>query len=757
MSFNGIAADYPAMNANTRTPLDVLKQTYGYDSFRGIQEQVISRVMGGGNAVVFMPTGGGKSACYQIPAILRSGVGIVISPLIALMRDQVAALRQMGVRAACLNSSVQPSEASLIIHELHAGDMDLLYVAPERLAQPGFMDILSGIRISLVAIDEAHCVAQWGHDFRPDYMRLSEFAERFPDIPRLALTATADGPTRNEILHRLGFCTDDIFATGFDRPNIRYTVVPKENEKRQLLNFIKNEHFAQCGIVYRMSRKKVESTAEWLCKNGINALPYHAGLDNQTRENNQARFMAEDGLVMVATIAFGMGIDKPDVRYVAHLDLPKTIEAYYQETGRAGRDGLPAEAWMSVGIQDIGMLKRMILSGNAPDERKALELRKLNALLAYCESPGCLRQSLLSYFGEELDDPCGNCFTCSNPPSTFDGTIAAQKALSNIFRTDQMFGANYLIDILLGKASKRISSFGHDALSTYGIGKDFTEDEWLSIHRQLVSQGLLDVDMEGYGSLKLNAKSWQVLRKERAVAFRKDPVLAKTKGSRTDKIRAKLVIGDANSPSLTTSEAQELLEGLRNLRMNLAQEQHVPAYAIFADKTLLELACYRPKTTGELYAVSGLGDQKIFRYGAAIVDLLEKHAEKYGRPDDLFPIPQDKIKSPPTAQPVVTETTVSASAIETLEIFEDLQDVGKVAKERGIKEATIYSHLTACVKAGKLDVTDVLDFSNSELECLQDTIRFFEEEGLLQLAPVFSALYGNYSFETLRLIKAGIK
>lgn len=529
-----------------RTPLDVLRQTYGYESFRGLQEDVINRIMSGGNAVVFMPTGGGKSACYQIPAILRPGVGIVISPLIALMRDQVAALKQMGVRASCLNSSVQPSEANHIIHELHSGNMDLLYVAPERLAQPGFMEMLSGIKISLVAIDEAHCVAQWGHDFRPDYLRLSVFAEMFPSVPRLALTATADGPTRKEILYRLSFSNDDIFATGFDRPNIRYTVIPKDQEKRQLLNFIKNEHFAECGIVYRMSRKKVESTAEWLCKQGIKALPYHAGLDAQTREDNQARFMSEDGIVMVATIAFGMGIDKPDVRYVAHLDLPKTIEAYYQETGRAGRDGLPAEAWMSVGIQDIGFLKRMIMSGNSPDDRKALELRKLNALLAYCESPGCLRQSLLSYFGEELEAPCGNCFTCINPPSTFDGTIPAQKALSNIFRTEQLFGANYLIDILLGKENKRICTQGHNSLSTYGIGKEYNSDEWLSIHRQLVSQGLVDVDMEGYGSLKLNAKSWEVLRKERTVALRKDPVLVKSKTRRTSK---KLVIGDSNSPS----------------------------------------------------------------------------------------------------------------------------------------------------------------------------------------------------------------
>ncbi len=734
-------------------PLDVLQQTYGYESFKGIQENVINRIMNGGNAVVFMPTGGGKSACYQIPAILREGVGIVISPLIALMRDQVAALTQMGVRAACLNSSISGQEANHIIHELHSGNMDLLYVAPERLGQPGFIEMLEGIKIALIAIDEAHCVAQWGHDFRPDYLRLGIFAEKFPRVPRLALTATADGPTRKEILYRLSFSDDDIFSTGFDRPNIRYTVIPKEQEKRQLLDFIKNDHFAECGIVYRMSRKKVESTAAWLCKHGINALPYHAGLDVQTRDANQARFMSEDGIVMVATIAFGMGIDKPDVRYVAHLDLPKTIESYYQETGRAGRDGLPAEAWMSVGIQDMGFLKRMIMSGNAPDERKALELRKLNALLAYCESPCCLRQSLLAYFGEELKEPCGNCFTCINPPSTFDGTIAAQKALSNIYRTEQMYGANYLIDILIGKDNKRISAQGHDKISTYGIGKDFTHDEWLSIHRQLVSQGLVDVDMEGYGSLKLNSKSWEILKKQREVPLRKDPVLAKSK---TRKSRNKLVIGDANSPSLSTPEAKKLLDSLRALRTQLAQEQQVPSYVIFADKTLLELACYRPESTSELYAVSGLGDQKVFRYGTAIVETLLKHQQEHGRPDDLTPIAASKVKEVPSQITKKDKAEVSSSALETLELFEDIQDIEKVAEERSIKPATVYAHLTSCVKAEKINITDVVDFDKPELDCLYDTIKLYESEGFMQLSPIYNALCGNYSFELLRMVKASM-
>ncbi len=736
--------------AQLKSPLEILQQTYGFDNFKGLQEKIINRIMDGGNAVVFMPTGGGKSACYQIPSILRPGVGIVISPLIALMRDQVAALQQMGIRAACLNSTVQGHEAANIVRKLNNGEMDLLYVAPERLGQNGFLEMLSGIRIALIAIDEAHCVAQWGHDFRPDYLRLDVLAQAFPDVPRMALTATADGPTRREILSRLSFNDEDIFSTGFDRPNIRYSVVPKVSSKRQLLEFIQNDHYMECGIVYRMSRKKVESTAEWLNKKGINALPYHAGLDAQTREANQARFMAEDGIVMVATIAFGMGIDKPDVRYVAHLDLPKSIEAYYQETGRAGRDGLPAEAWMSVGIQDIGFLKRMIMSGNAPDERKALELRKLNALLAYCESPGCLRQSLLAYFGEELNAPCGNCYTCISPPSKFDGTIAAQKALSNIYRTEQMFGANYLTDVLVGKDTPRIKRQGHDQLSTYGIGKDFTAEEWQSIHRQLVSQGLVDVDIEGYGSLKLNAKSWEVLKKQHEVEFRKDPVLAKKKKSK----KKKLVIGSENSPSLTTPEAQELLKALRTLRTSLAKEQQVPAYVIFPDKTLLELACYRPLTTGQLYAVSGLGDQKIFRYGNAIVEALLQHEQKNGRPDDLPPLPEAAIKhSTPSTE---NKNDIPPSALESLELFEEHFSVEMVAEKRGIKPVTVYGHLTSCVAAGKLSAEDVLSLPEKEVRCIIDTIAFFKEEGLEQLTPVFHSLFGIYTYSILKICAAQV-
>ncbi|WP_034633180.1 DNA helicase RecQ [Maridesulfovibrio bastinii] len=729
------------------SPIDILQSVYGYTSFRGIQEDIISRVMNGYNAVVFMPTGGGKSLCYQIPSILRDGVGIVISPLIALMHDQVVALKEMGVSAEYLNSSVPKDKISEIIFSLKTNKIDLLYISPERLTSSGFIEFLTQLKIGLIAIDEAHCVAQWGHDFRPDYLSLEILAQTFPKIPRMALTATADGPTRNEILSRLNFTTEDIFSTGFDRPNIKYTIVPKKDAKKQLLQFINNEHFLECGIVYRMSRKKVEETATWLNKNGIKALPYHAGLSPETRKINQRRFMSEDGIVMVATIAFGMGIDKPDVRFVAHMDLPKSIEAYYQETGRAGRDGLAAEAFLLIGLQDITFLKRMILSGNASDSRKALELRKLNSMLAYCESPGCLRQPLLAYFGEELTKPCGNCSTCISPPLKFDGTIAAQKALSNIYRTDQLFGTNYLIDILLGKETDRIKKLNHNKLSTFGIGTEFTKDEWLSIHRQLISQSMVDVDIEGYGALKLNRKSWQILKKIKKVEFRKDPVL--TKNSKTKK--KNFTIGDENCPSLTTPEASELLDSLRLLRSALASEQKVPAYVIFADKTLLELACYRPSSTGQLFGINGLGDQKIFRYGDIIIKTLAEHEKVYGRPENLPQLPEPKAKALNIAP---ENQNLTATILETYNLFEKYLNVEDVAQKRNLKIKTIYSHLKTCVEQNKLNADDILDISNQEITCIKETLELYKKEGYKQLLPVYEALFGNYSYEILRIISA---
>ncbi|MEO5338293.1 MAG: DNA helicase RecQ, partial [Magnetospirillum sp. WYHS-4] len=504
----------------TSSALRILRDVFGFPSFRGEQAAVIDHVAAGGDALVLMPTGGGKSLCYQVPALLRDGVAVVVSPLIALMRDQVEALRQLGVRAAALNSSLAYGESQAVERAMRAGGMDLVYVAPERLLSEPFLDLLDGCRIALFAIDEAHCVSQWGHDFRPEYRRLTVLHRRFPEVPRIALTATADGPTRREILEHLELEDGRAFVAGFDRPNIRYRIAAKTDARHQFLAFLKAEHAGEAGIVYCLSRAKVEEVAAWLRSQGLAALPYHAGLDKRERDAHQDRFLKEDGIVMVATVAFGMGIDKPDVRFVAHLDLPKSLEAYYQETGRAGRDGLPADAWMAYGIGDVVKLRQMIDGSEAPEERKRVERRKLDALLGFCETVRCRRQVLLEYFGEQRAEPCGNCDTCLEPVESFDGTEAARMALSAVYRTGQVFGAAHVIDVLLGGDTERIRKFGHDRLSTYGIGKAFKREEWRSIFRQLTALGLLEVDVDGHGGLRLGADTRPVLRGEQTVYFR---------------------------------------------------------------------------------------------------------------------------------------------------------------------------------------------------------------------------------------------
>ncbi|MEJ2405949.1 MAG: DNA helicase RecQ, partial [Candidatus Thiodiazotropha sp.] len=477
---------------------EILRHTFGYDDFRPPQDRIISHLIDGGDALVLMPTGGGKSLCYQIPSMVRAGTGIVVSPLIALMQDQVAALRQFGVSAACLNSALPPQEANRVEQQLLAGQLDLLYVAPERLLTPRMLDLLDRSSIALFAIDEAHCVSQWGHDFRPEYIQLSQLHERFPAVPRIALTATADEPTRKEIIERLALHEAEHFIAGFDRPNIRYRIHENDgNARTRLLRFIQDEHPGEAGIVYCLSRKKVDETAAWLREQGITALPYHAGMDNRSREQHQTRFLREEGVVIVATIAFGMGIDKPDVRFVAHLNLPKSVEAYYQETGRAGRDGLPADAWMVYGLQDVITLRQMQASSEAEESHKRIERHKLDAMLALCETTDCRRQALLGYFADPLEQPCGNCDTCLQPPETWDATVASQKALSCVHRTGQRFGVNYLVDVLLGKENERIQQFGHDRVSTYGIGDELNASEWRTLFRQLIARGLLSVDLEG--------------------------------------------------------------------------------------------------------------------------------------------------------------------------------------------------------------------------------------------------------------------
>ena len=586
---------------------DILRRVFGYPGFMGQQEAVIEHTVAGGDSLVLMPTGGGKSLCYQIPAIVRDGVGVVVSPLIALMRDQVEGLRQTGVRAACLNSTLSYREAAEVEAAVERGLLDLLYVAPERLLGERTLELLAHTPLALFAIDEAHCVSQWGHDFRPEYLQLSALRERFPDVPRIALTATADEPTRREIVHRLGLGRAAMFVSGFDRPNIRYSVIPKNRARRQLGRFLEERHPGHAGIVYCLSRRRVDDTAEWLCGTGIDALPYHAGLGAAVRRRNQDRFQREDGVVMVATIAFGMGIDKPDVRFVAHLDLPKSVEAYYQETGRAGRDGEPADAWMVYGLQEVVALRQMVEGSRAGEMRKRLEVRKLDAMLGYCELTTCRRQTLLAYFGETLEEPCGNCDNCLEPLAAWDATEASQKALSCVSRTGQMFGAGYLIDVLRGIDNERIRRFGHDRIPTHGVGTDLDPYRWRSVFRQLVARGLLSVDMEGYGSLRLTEASRPVLRGEEEVLMRQDLRPGRTTGKRKAK--------EPPPPPDPATWDEALWEALRARRTELARAQSVPPYVIFHDSTLRDMVHRRPRTLEDFARLSGVGETKLDRYG----------------------------------------------------------------------------------------------------------------------------------------------
>jgi ATP-dependent DNA helicase RecQ len=602
------------------TPKTILNHVFGYAEFRGAQEEIVDRIVDGGDALVLMPTGGGKSLCYQIPSMIRDGVGIVISPLIALMQDQVDALLQIGVKAAFLNSSLDANEARKVEQQLRNAELDLLYVAPERLLTPRFLDLLSQSKIALFAIDEAHCVSQWGHDFRLEYRELTILHERFPNIPRIALTATADAPTRREIIERLSLADAKQFVSSFDRPNIRYSITQKTDAKNQLLEFLV-DHRGEAGIVYCLSRKKVEATADWLCGRGFTALPYHAGLDASTRATHQKRFLREEGVVIVATIAFGMGIDKPDVRFVAHLDLPKSVESYYQETGRGGRDGAPADAWLAYGLSDVVSLSQMIENSEAPQERKRLEKQKLDALLGFCETIQCRRHTLLHYFGESYKNICGNCDNCLNPPKTWDGTVAAQKALSCVFRTGQRFGAVHLIDVLLGKKTERVSQFGHDQLTVFGVGVDQSEGQWRGIFRQLVAMGLLQVDMEGFGGLSLTETSRAVLKGERNITLRQEQDAPK-KSRQTRTVDRAGVSGTKKSVVEISDIDEPLWQALRAARMAIAKEQGVPPYVIFHDATLLEILRSKPQTTSEMANVSGVGAMKLERYGPAFIKVI---------------------------------------------------------------------------------------------------------------------------------------
>nr|WP_092024179.1 DNA helicase RecQ [Marinobacter zhejiangensis] len=606
--FENLSPEKPV--AGRRAPEDILSQVFGYEGFRPLQEDIVRTVIGGDNALVLMPTGGGKSLCYQIPALARPGTAIVVSPLIALMQDQVAALRQQGVKAAYLNSTMDIQQAWATENELMTGELDLLYCAPERLLQPRTLELLHRVSIALFAIDEAHCVSQWGHDFRSDYLGLELLAREFAGVPRIALTATADERTRQEIAQRLSLVDARHFISGFDRPNIQYRITPKTNANKQLLDFIKEEHEGDSGVVYCLSRNKVEATARMLSQHGYNALPYHAGLPPEERAHNQERFLREDGVIVVATIAFGMGIDKPDVRFVAHLDLPKSLEAYYQETGRAGRDGNPSTAWMVYGLQDVIKLRQMLEGSQGNEQFKRVERQKMDAMLGLCEVISCRRQVLLRYFGDSLDSPCGNCDTCLTPPETWDGTVAVQKALSCVYRTGQRFGVTYLIDVLRGSENDRIAQAGHDRISTYGIGSELSASEWKSVFRQLVANGYLRADPEGYGALQLTPECRPLLRGEDVVLLRKDPV--KKTSSRTR----------GRSPAREHITDQKGWEALRSCRKRLAEQQGVPPYVIFHDATLMEILERRPSSMVELSEVSGVGKAKLEKYGEVFLEEL---------------------------------------------------------------------------------------------------------------------------------------
>jgi len=594
----------------------LLRQTFGFADFHPRQAEVIAAILAGHDALVLMPTGGGKSLCYQIPSLLLNGTGIIISPLIALMQNQVLALRQAGVRAEHLNSSLDRNQQQAVERKLRAGQLDLLYIAPERLLLPRTLDLLGELQLALFAIDEAHCVSSWGHDFRPEYLQLSVLPERFPGVPRMALTATADATTRKDMIAQLSLQQAEQYVSSFDRPNIRYLVEEQQAGREQLLQFLDRHHAGDCGIVYCLSRKKVEATAQWLNGHGRQALPYHAGLPHAERNQNQTRFMNEAGLIMVATIAFGMGIDKPDVRFVAHLDLPRSLEAYYQETGRAGRDGLPASAWLSYGLQNVVRLRQMLEASAVDESHKRLERRKLEAMLGYCEMTSCRRQALLAYFGEQRPQPCGNCDCCLSPPRVMDGSEYASKALSCVYRSGQRFGASYVIDILLGKNSDRILANGHQGLSTFGIGTELTGVQWRSVFRQLLARGMLSTDPEGFGVLRLTEACRQVLQGREPLSLRLEQPGSKKSSRRRSK----------SGPLRPFDDAEEKLwQTLCQCRSRLASQQGVPPYLVFHDSTLRAMVEEQPTNLSQFSSLNGVGQHKLKRYGAIFLQLLQTH------------------------------------------------------------------------------------------------------------------------------------
>ena len=699
----------------------LLKTTFGYSEFRHHQEAIIQSILEGKDALALMPTGGGKSLCYQIPSLMLAGTGIVISPLIALMQDQVDALQQLGIHAAFINSSLDYQTCEAVEQQLLNNELDLLYLAPERLLNSRTLDLLDRAQLALFAIDEAHCVSQWGHDFRPDYQQLSILTERFPDVPRIALTATAEPRTQKEIIQQLKLDNADVYISSFDRPNIRYAINEGSNAKDKLWLFLETEHPQDSGIIYCLSRKKTEAIAEWLNEKGRTALAYHAGLSAEQRKKNQERFLREDNIIIVATIAFGMGIDKPDVRFVAHLNLPKSIEAYYQETGRAGRDGKPSNAWMAYGLQDVITLRQFTDTSNANDQQKQVQRNKLEAMLGLCELTNCRRQALLEYFGETLKEPCGNCDNCQIPPETWDATEAAQKALSCVYKTGQRFGVNYVVEVLVGKDDERIQRFRHDRISTFGIGADLPQTQWRTIFRQLISHSYLKVDVEHYNALQLTEKARPLLRGEETLQLRKQSKQKKaSKKSRKER----------HAVSITD---EKLWEELKELRMKLANEQSVPPYVIFHDSTLQHMMAKRPQNLNEMQQISGVGAQKLERYGQKFLDVLLKH-------------PRNKL----------FENPLSDTINETLFLHTKGLDAEAIARKRMLKTSTVFSHFAEAIELGLLEPLDVLPIDKTEHN---EIIAVMEMHNVLEegkLKPVFEELDERYDYGLLKCVLAAM-
>lgn len=697
-----------------------LSAVFGYEAFRHSQETIIETLLAGQDTLVLMPTGGGKSLCYQIPALIRDGVGIVISPLIALMQDQVDALQQLGIRAAFLNSSQSSLAREHVESELVAGNLDLLYVAPERLLMPNMLSLFNTCKVALFAIDEAHCVSQWGHDFRPEYQQLSVLHERFPSVPRIALTATADPRTRDEIVAQLALSEAAIFVSSFDRPNIHYAISEGDNPKQRLWRFIEQSHAEDAGIVYCLSRKKVEATADWLNEQGREALPYHAGLSAEVRQHHQQRFLREEGLIMVATIAFGMGIDKPDVRFVAHLSLPKSVEAYYQETGRAGRDGLAANAWMAYSLQDVITLRQFTQTSNADERQKRVEHHKLESMLGLCELISCRRHALLAYFGEESTMTCGQCDNCQQPPESWDATEDARKALSCVYRTGERFGVNYIIAVLRGDTDDRIQQNGHEGLSTYGIGQDKSVLAWRSVFRQLIALGYLDIDASRYGALRLTVQCRDLLKGVQTLSLRQ---FKATESGRSSKEKA----------SSVRSQDQVLWDALRALRLQLAETAGVPPYVIFHDATLRAMLVDRPDTLGKMAAISGVGQQKLSRYGQSFVDIVQAH-----------PLP------------ALLDNRLSATVNETLLLHDQGLSFDEIAAKREIQLVTVFNHLAQAIESGLLEVRVVLGLSQKEYVRIVAMMTALEAEAEGKLKRIYDAFEGEYDYGVLRCVKASL-